>query len=216
MFRFPFYAFTIALLLFVQSGMAQKLSRFGIDTTQTIPTGLPEGMYAPLFSAKDADGNDVALQESLKMSPVILVFVQGSWSRYDRRYLKNLQDSLEYIGLAPAQVIVVTPERSSYLERFKERVGAEFPIVSDTDGSIVSNYDGNYHVTRQHKRRYNLFQGAKLSTRNAYDNRMLPVTAVYVISPTARITYRYFNYDRRQRPSVKRLLEHVNRPSSND
>lgn len=197
----------IAASLFTTAVFAQKLSRFGIDTTQTVPTGLPEGMYAPLFTAQDSDGNDVDLRDRLKQSNVVLVFVQGSWSRHDRRYVKRLQDSLEVIGKEAAQVIVVTPERNTHLERFKERTGAEFAIVSDADGSITSNYEVNYFVTKAHRRRYNLFGGAKLDTRNAYDNRLLPVPAVYIISPSARIVYRYFNYDRRQRPNISRIVE---------
>lgn len=208
--RFFLLTTLLTLALAASNASAQKLSRFGIDTTQTMPVGLPEGMYAPLFTAKDAGGNDVDLKESLKQSIVILVFVQGSWSRHDRRFLKRIQDSLEVIGQQPAQVIAITPERQTYLAKFRDRTGAEFKIVSDSDGSITQNYDANYHITKAHRRRYNLFGGAKLDTRNAYDNRILPVPAVYVITPTARISYRYFNYDRRQRPSIAELMEHLN------
>lgn len=208
--RFPLLLTILGVLLLAVTATAQNLARFGIDTTETIPSGLPEGMYAPLFTAKDVAGNDVDLRATLKQSTVILVFIQGSWSRHDRKFLQRIQDSIAIIGQAPAQVIAITPERDIYLEKLKARVGAEFKIVNDADGSITANYEVNYHLTKAHRRRYNLFNGAKLDTRNAYDNRILPVPAVYVVSPSAKIVYRYFNYDRRQRPTIAELLQAIN------
>ncbi len=184
----------------------QDLKRFGIDTTAKLPSGLPENMYAPLFDAPDADGNVVGLRDRLQQSTVILVFVQGNWSRHCRSFLKNLQDSLTFIGLEAAQIIAVSPEKPEFLHRLKSKTGATFPIVSDQDGSIRINYDANYRMTKARKRRHNVFGRAKFERVFATDPDYLPTPAVYIIAPSARIAYRYFNLDRRQRPSVSVLI----------
>lgn len=183
------------------------LSRFGIDTTTTLPEGLPVGMYAPLFAASDADGNQTALSEILKQSSAVVVFVQGRWSRHDRKFLAALSDSLESISTEASQVIVVSSEKPSELAGLRDRYPS-LKIVSDSDGSIVQNYDVAYTVTKAHARRYNLFNRAKLSSNQVAPEK-LPVPAVYTIAASGRITWRYFNFDRRQRPSVAEIAEAV-------
>lgn len=193
----------------VLSSSAQDLSRYGVDTTQTVPTGLPVNMYAPLFMGVDADGNEVGLQDRLKQSTVVLVFVQGSWSRHCTKFLRKLQDSLDVLGQQGAQVIAVSPEKQEFLGDYRNKSKVTFPVISDQGNVISSNYDVNFHVTKSMKSRHNFFRGAKLDKRNANTGDVLPVAAVYVLAPSARVAYRYFNYDRRQRPYVSEILEAV-------
>lgn len=183
------------------------LSRFGIDTTATLPEGLPVGMYAPQFAASDADGNQTALSEILKQSSAVVVFVQGRWSRHDRKFLAALNDSIQTISTHAAQVIVVSSEKPSKVTNLRERYPS-LKIVSDSDGSIVQNYDVAYTVTKAHARRYSLFNGAKLSSRQVAPST-LPVSAVYTIAGSGKITWRYFNYDRKQRPFIAEIVEAV-------
>lgn len=183
------------------------LSKFGIDTTAAVPEGLPVGMYAPLFAGQDVDGNQVALSEVLKQSIAVVVFVQGAWSRHDRKFLEALNDSIETISLHAAQVIVVSSEKPAFLEAFRGRYPA-LKLTSDADGSICANYDVLYTVTKAHARRYSLFKRAKLSERQVTADK-LPVPAVYAIAPSGKIVWRYFNLDRKQRPKASEIGEAV-------
>ena len=184
------------------------LSKFGIDTTAAVPEGLPVGMYAPLFAGQDADGNQIALSEILKQSTAVVVFVQGMWSRNDRNFLNTLNDSLASVANAAAQVIVITSEKPKVLSTMRERYPL-FKIISDTDGSIGANYDVQYTVTKAHARRYNLFNRAKLSSNQVAPGK-LPVPAVYLLAPSGKLRFRFFSYDRKQRPSVAELADVAN------
>lgn len=181
------------------------LSKFGIDTTAAVPEGLPVGMYAPLFSGQDADGNQVALSELMKQSSTVLVFIQGRWSRHDRKFLSALNDSISVIADNAAQVVVISTEKSPHIADLRDRYPS-LKIISDSDGSIATNYDVYYTVTKAHARRYNLFNRAKLEANQSVPGK-LPVPAVYTIGASGKVRYRYFSYDRKQRPSVRELGE---------
>lgn len=201
----------LLLLAFVPFlAFGQELHKYGYDTTATVPTGLPEGMYVPLFSAPDENKVEQSLEHFLKQGSVVLVFTQGSWSRHCRKFVSKLQNNLEEIGHHGAQVLVVTPEKTEFIEKFKSKTGAEFNIVSDTHGMVAENYDVAYTLTKSRKRRYNFWSCAKLDERNAKDGSMMIVPAIYVIAPSGRIAYHYFNYDRRQRPEVRTIIESLN------
>jgi peroxiredoxin len=208
--RLAFFVFWVGWMTASVTLTAQDLplSKFGIDTTATVPEGLPVGMYAPLFAGQDADGNQIALSEFLKQSTAVVVFVQGMWSRHDRNFLKTLNDSLASVAIAAAQVIVITSEKPNVLSTMRERYPS-FKIISDTDGSMGANYDVQYTVTKAHARRYNLFNRAKLSSNQVAPEK-LPVPAVYIVASSGKVRYRFFSYDRRQRPSVAELADVAN------
>lgn len=196
-------------LLITSTTFAQKLSSFGIDTTQTVPDGLAVNSYAPLFNLLDRDGNEIDFGAKLKESKMVVVFVRGQWSRQCRKYVERLQDSLAVISNASTQIVVVTPEKREFLSRWVKTAGPDFMIVSDVSGQVARDYDGAFKVSSAYNTRTRFFRGVKLNERNGNDQNELPVTAVYIVSQSGKITYRYFNYDFRQRPSVKELAEEL-------
>lgn len=199
------FASLIALCLTPTFG--QKLSSFGIDTTQTVPEGLAVNSYAPLFNLPDSDGNEIDFGMKLKQSKMVVVFVRGQWSRHCRKYVERLQDSLAFISNMSAQVVVVSPEKREFLARWNKTAGPDLRIVSDQYGQIARDYNLAYKLTSAFNRRIRVFRGVNLEARNGNDQNELPVTAVYLVSQSGKITYRYFNYDYRQRPPVSELME---------
>lgn len=196
-------------LLIGSTSFAQKLSSFGIDTTQTVPDGLAVNSYAPLFTLADRDGNEVDFRSKLKESKMIVVFVRGQWSRPCRKYVDRLQDSLAMISNASTQIVVVTAEKREFLSRWDKKSGPDLMIVSDASGQVARDYALAYKVRSAYSKRLRLFRGVKLNERNGNDQNELPVTAVYVVSQSGKIDYRYFNYDYRQRPSISELAQEL-------
>src|SRR5258705_6334899 len=92
--------FTICLLIAIFSANAQ-----------TAPEGLFIGSKAPDFKAKDQNGTEIHLKDSLKKGKVILVFYRGYWSPDCNKELKRLQDSLQMIKDKKAILIAITPEK---------------------------------------------------------------------------------------------------------
>ena len=64
---------------------------------QEAPEGLFLNSKAPDFKAKDQAGNEVRLKDLLKKTKVVLVFYRGNWSIECTKFLKKLQDSLQFL-----------------------------------------------------------------------------------------------------------------------
>lgn len=211
---FAFF-FTAFVGLFCSSANAQvtneDLHKLGIDTTQVIPEGLARGAYAPIFEGTDALGNQFSLKDALKDGPVIVAFFRGEWCPHCTKYMQQLEDSLSYINEKGAQVVAITPEQNSHVIEMVAETGAEFRVISDSDGSIMRDYEVAFPVTKRYQKRIKLLLRAKISERNGQEEATLPVPAVYLITPSGKVAWRYFNYDYRQRPSIREMLDAIDR-----
>src|SRR5688572_25019873 len=173
----------------------------------------PEGLFinskAPDFTAKDQQGNPVRLKEILKNGPVVLVFYRGYWCPYCNKYLRKLEDSLQLIKEKGAQLIAVTPERPENIAKTVEKTKAEYLIVYDHDMKIMKAYDVAYDVDEKTIARYKRAD-IDLGENNGQKNGVyLPVPAVYIISKSGTIVYRFFEADYKKRATVKEILENL-------
>ena len=172
----------------------------------------PEGLFikskAPDFKAKDQDGNEVRLKDLLKKGKVVLVFYRGNWCPYCNRYLQKLTDSLELIKEKGATVVAVTPEMPEGVAKTVEKTKAGFPVLYDENLKIMKAYDVEYELQENAVARYRN-GGIKLDEINGKNGNFLPIPATYVIDKESNVTYRYFNSDYKKRPSVKEILDHL-------
>ncbi len=192
--------------LFAFCAKAQDLAKYGVDTTKTVPEGLPVGSYAPVFDTKDALGNDYSLQTSLSKGPVVLVFFRGEWCPHCNRYMSALEDSLSYIREAGAEVVALSPEANEHIIEMVGENGAEFRVLHDIGGAVMRDYEVAFNVTGKYEKKIKRFLRAEITERNEQENAVLPVPAVFIISQSGRIAWRYFNYDYKQRPSIQSIL----------
>jgi peroxiredoxin len=174
----------------------------------------PEGLFinskAPDFKSKDQNGNEIALKDLRKKSPVVLVFYRGYWCPYCNKELQRLQDSLQLITDGGAQLVAVTLEKQEGIAKTMEKTKASFPILSDEEMKIMKAYDVVYQVDEKTIARYKM-ASIDLAANNGQkpDAVYLPIPAVYVINKQGEITYRYFESDYRKRPYVKEILENL-------
>jgi peroxiredoxin len=121
--------------------------------------------------------------------------------------LKELQDSLQYITSKGASVVAITPEAIEGVEKTVNKTGASFPIIYDQGVKISKAYNVSYEVdtatVNKYKTNWNVdFLKINQQKEKAY----LPVPAVYIIDKSGIITYRFFESDVTQRPSVQELV----------
>lgn len=188
------------------SAFTQSLSRFGVDSTRTVPTGLATGAYAPMFNATDTEGNAVDLKESLQEGPVVLMFFRGAWCGHCNRYMHRVQDSLEMITAHGARVIAITPELLEGAKESKEKFEVNFNVISDADGKISEDYEVSFFVTKKYQKKVKTLLRKNLKARNGQEEAKLPVPATYIISPSGKIVWRHFNLDYRDRAAVKDIV----------
>ena len=201
--------YLLLLVLFLPMSLsAQKLQKFGIDTLQTVPDGLAVNMFVPDFQMSESE----KLVTNLGQGYSLLVFVRGGWSKPCNKFLSKLQDSLSVITEARIRVVAVSPDLEGYRSKTVSKLGLKFPLVGDPKGSIAADYNGLFTMTKGYKKRLKLFKGVKTSERFGRDTETMPVTAVYLISASGKIVWRYFNLDSKGRPNVNEIVDQVRVP----
>lgn len=186
-------------LSFCISGSAQQKAQ-----------GLAVQTKAPDFRAKDQNGKDISLTSLRRQGPVVVLFYRGNWCPYCSKQLKELQDSLQYITSKGASVVAITPEALEGVEKTIKKTGASFPIVYDKGVKISKAYRVSYEVDTTTLNKYKTNWNVDfLKINEQKEKAYLPVPAVYIIDRKGVITYRFFESDITQRPSVQELLLHL-------
>ena len=173
----------------------------------------PEGLFinskAPEFKAKDQSGIEVTLKELRKKGPVVIVFYRGNWCPYCNRYLKKLEDSLQFIKEKGAHLVAITPEKQEGIEKTIEKTNASFAILHDEDLKIMKAYDVEYQMDERTVGRYKNADIDLAVINDKKNANYLPVPAVYIVNKEGSIVYRFFDVDYKKRVSVKEILENL-------
>jgi peroxiredoxin len=176
---------------------------------QEAPEGLFINSKAPDFKAKDQHGKEVRLRDLLKNGKVVLIFYRGQWCPYCNKYLKKLQDSLQLIKDKGATIVAITPELPENISKTVEKTNADFSILYDEGLKIMKAYEVEFEVPENVLTRYRN-SGIKIDENNGNKNgNFLPIPATYIIDKEANITYRFFQSDYKKRPSVKEILDNL-------
>ena len=172
----------------------------------------PEGLFinskAPDFTGKDQKNEDVRLKDLLKNGKVVLVFYRGNWCPHCNRYLKKLEDSLQFILDKGAQLVAVTPELPQNIAKTIEKTNAEYSIIYDKGLKIMKAYDVAFEVSENTLHRYKS-TGLDIELMNGSNGKYLPVPAVYIINQQMDIIFRHFETDYKKRPNVKDILANL-------
>lgn len=102
-----------------------------------------EGDVAPDFTAPLANGEvgSVTLSEALEDGPVVLAFFPGAFTSVCSHEMSALQDRLDSLTKAGTQVYGVSVDSPFSLNEFRDKLGLEFDLISDTNRDIVHEYD---------------------------------------------------------------------------
>ncbi|MFC0875634.1 peroxiredoxin-like family protein [Saccharicrinis sp. FJH2] len=171
--------------------------------------GLNTGTKAPLFSAIDADSSEFNLSAALKDGPVVLIFYRGFWCPVCNKHLATIQDSLSLVTKKGATVIAVSPEKPEYLNKMKEKTGAQFRLLYDEGYKIADAYDVTFTPPPATLFTYNTVLNAKLKETHSDDSQRLPIPATYIINTKSTIIWRQFDPDYHNRSTVKDILKNL-------
>ena len=180
---------------------------FFIAFAQEKPEGLFINSKAPDFKAKDQNGNEVNMKDLRKKGNVVVVFYRGNWCPYCSKYIKKLQDSLEVIKSAGAQLVLITPEAEQGIDSTVAKTGATFPIIYDKDMKIANGYKVAFKVDEKTVGRYKNFGVDLLKTNAQTKDAYLPVPAVYIVNTDGAVLFRFFEEDYKKRLAVSDILQ---------
>ena len=187
---------------------AQNLKELGIDSAH-VPAGLPVGARAPLFKAKNTQGEIVNLRKLMKNNPVVLIFYRGHWCPVCDKHLAHLTDSLAQIKAAGADVVFVTPNTADNATKTNTKFNNLMQTIPDSDGSIMRAYAVDFVVTEQYQKKIKRFLKADIAAANNQENAVLPVPATYIIGEQGLILWRHFNLNYKNRASAGAILRHL-------
>lgn len=171
--------------------------------------GLEVGTTAPNWTAMSADGEQVVLTDLLKTGPVVIVFYRGHWCPVCNQHLKNLEENLEDITDRGATVVAISPEKSEFLEKTREKTNASFHLLHDEDYKIADAYGVKFRPGAATRSMYNTALGANLKSAHSDDSQQLPIPATYVIDTNQQIVWRHFDPDYKKRAAVEDILPHL-------
>lgn len=171
--------------------------------------GLSIGEKVINFVANDIHGMPFELLTALESKPIVLIFVRGQWCPFCNMHLKSIQENLPKIYEKGANVVVVSPERSEYIQRTVEKTGAEFTLLYDEGYKISDAFDVTFKPGGAQRLMYNTVLGANLKESHSDDSERLPIPATFVIDKNGVIVWRHFDPNYIKRAKVKDILANI-------
>ncbi len=94
---------------------------------------------APDFTLRASTGGVLRLSD-LRGRPVLLLFFRGAWSPYCRSELSDVQSELPRLRKRGVLVLAISVDPLETCRRVAERLGLDFPVLSDPEGRVVAAY----------------------------------------------------------------------------
>jgi len=129
-------AWIIAAIVLLVAGIGWKLR--GISKGRPAPAALQTGQPLPEFTAEDEQGNQVQSSQLIG-TPVVLLFVRGTWCPFCTRQVENLTKQYKEISESGARLILLTPQPLETTRRVADFFKVDFEFWLDE----------SLHVTKQ-------------------------------------------------------------------
>lgn len=100
---------------------------------------LEQGAPAPDFSLPDQDGNQVSLAD-YRGRKVIVYFYPKDDTPGCTKEACQFNDNLQAFEQAGVPVLGVSPDDGGSHQRFRDKYGLRFPLLSDTDHQVAETY----------------------------------------------------------------------------
>ena len=97
---------------------------------------LTEGAQAPAFTLPDQDGNPVSLDD-FKGSRVLVYFYPADDTPGCTKEACQFNDNLAGFRAAGVPVIGISPDDATSHQRFRNKYGLRFPLLTDADHTVM-------------------------------------------------------------------------------
>jgi peroxiredoxin len=118
---------------------------------------LQDGVDAPAFQLPGTEGESGTLQEysltdALADGPVLLNFYLFDFNPQCTDHVCSIRDAAWFELDDRVTVFGISTDRTFSHAAFAEQEGLQFPLLSDSDGSVAEEYDVLYDEFQGHKR----------------------------------------------------------------
>lgn len=101
---------------------------------------LSVGTTAPAFTAKDTNGNTVSLSDLAGKTVVLYFYPKDDTPGCTKQACSFRDGYAEYQG-KDIVVLGVSKDDEASHQKFTQKFNLPFPLLADTDGSIIKDYD---------------------------------------------------------------------------
>jgi len=171
---------------------------------------LKAGDKAPVFTLKDADGNDVSSRALLAQGPLVVTFYRGVWCPYCNYDLQAIEEVRNEIEARGASLVAISPQTKANSRKSQRDNKLGFSILSDPGAAVAAEFGLRFALPADLIEVYRQF-GNDLSSINDDDAWVLPMPARYVIGADGTIAYAEVNPDYTRRPDPSELLPVLDR-----
>ena len=165
----------------------EKLAASGI-----LEKALQEGDKAPDFELVDSDGNQVSLNSLLEKGSLIISFNRGNWCPFCNIEFKHLQNTLNSVKEAGANLVVISPQLAEKSAQLKKENGYTYPILYDKDNETAKQFGLAFILSEPLRPIHEAFN-MDIPEHNGNNSFELPIPATYVINQQREIIYAHIN-----------------------
>jgi peroxiredoxin len=185
-------------------GALEEAARELLDDNRAL-LSLQEGERVDDFELPDTSGRLVRLSTLSARGPVVLTFYRGSWCDYCQKYLRTLDQALDQLREAGAELIAISPQTPEHSATTADRLDLGYPMLSDADNHVARRFGLVFRLPEAFRNAYDVL-GIDLPRYNGTHSFELPIPATYVIARDNRIVYASADPDYTKRPDPAAVL----------
>jgi peroxiredoxin len=185
----------------------EVMEQAGIDLINSgiVDRALNVGDTIPSFVLPNAIGKLIAIQDLLKLGPVVISFYRGGWCPYCNLELRALQQALPQFQTYGATLVAISPQTPDNSLSTIEKYELSFEVLSDVGNQVAHKFGLVYTVPEALRPIYQQF-GIDLPLANGDETFALPIPATYVVSPDGTIADAFVNPDYTQRQDPESIV----------
>jgi len=104
---------------------------------------LNNGDIAPSFTLKNTEGEDVSISD-YNSKNVVVLFFPLAFTGVCTTELCHMRDNLDKYSSLDAQILAISVDSPFTLKKFKEENNLTFPLLSDFNKEVSTNYGAIY------------------------------------------------------------------------
>jgi peroxiredoxin len=167
--------------------------------------GLGLGDYLPDFALEDAAGRRWTSSELLDRGPLVLALFRGGWCPYCDLTMVALEQARPAIEALGAAAVGIMPDGPGQIAATARQRGIGYLLLSDPANLYARTCGLAYELSPNHIRIHRE-RGRDFPALHNDTAWRLPIPAVYVVRPDARIAFAFADVDPARWPDPEALI----------
>lgn len=167
--------------------------------------GLGVGDSLPDFALQDGTGRVWTSGELLDHGPLVLALFRGGWCPYCELTMLALEDARPAIEALGAKAVGIMPGGQEQVADSAAKRGVRYPLLADPANRFARMCGLTYELSVAHIRIHRA-RGRDFPSLHHEPIWRLPVPAVFVVEPNARVAWAFSDVDPAAWPDPDALL----------